>query len=50
MKTGKSRGHSYVSLDLIAAGEGVGIQVMTDGLDRLGIPDEWDVSVVIPIY
>ena len=54
MKTGKAPESSQVSLELIAASGGVGIQVMAEicqqVLDGLGISAEWAVSIVIPIF
>ena len=45
MKTAKASGPSDVSLELIAASGGVGIQVMAKRclriLDRFGLPVEW---------
>ena len=53
MKTGKARGLSEVSLELIGASGGVRIQVMTEvcqrALDGFGMPVEWAPSIVIPI-
>ena len=54
MKTGKAPGPSEVSLQLIAASGGVGIQVMSEicqkVLDGFGVPDEWALSIVVPIF
>ena len=54
MKTRKALGPSDVSLELIAASGGVGIQLMAEicqkVLDGFGIPAEWDLSIVIPIF
>ena len=54
MKTGKIHGPSEVSLELIAASGGVGIQVMAEicqkVLDGFGIPAEWALSIVAPIF
>ena len=53
-KPEKVTGPSEVSLELIAASGGVGIQVMADicqrVLDEFGMPDEWALSVVVPIF
>ena len=54
MKTGKASGPSEVSLELVAASGGVGIQVMAEicrkVLDVFGMLVEWAVSIVIPIF
>ena len=54
MKTGKEPGPSEVSLELIAASGGVGIQVMAEicqnVLDGSGMPAEWALSIVVPIF
>ena len=54
MKTGKGPGPSDVSLDLIAASRGIGIQVMADicqkVLDGFGISAEWALRIVVPIF
>ena len=54
MKTGKAPGPSKVSLKLIGASGGVGIQVMAEicqrVLDGLGISAEWALSIVVPIF
>ena len=54
MKTGKAPGHSEVSLELIAASRGVGIQVMAKIhqriLDEFGMPAEWALCIVVPIF
>ena len=53
MKTGKTAGHSEVTLQLIAGSGGVGIQVMAEIcqkiLDGFGMPVEWALSIVVPI-
>ena len=53
VKTGKAPGPSEVSLELIAASRGVGIQVMAEiylnDLDGFGMPAERALSIVIPI-
>ena len=48
MKTRISPGHSEVSLELIAASRGVGIQVMAEICQR--VLDEWALSIVVPIF
>ena len=54
MKTGKVPGSSEVSLELIAAIGGVGIQVMAEicqrVLDGFGMPAEWALRIVVPIF
>ena len=54
MKTGKAPGPSVVSLELIAASGGVGIQVMAKicqkVLDGFGIPAELGLGIVVPIF
>ena len=54
MKTGKAPGPSEVSLRLIAASGGVGIQVMAEicqrVLDGFGMSAEWALSIVVPIF
>ena len=54
MKTGKALGPSEVSLELIAASGGVLIQVMAEIcqniLDGFGMPAEWALSTVFPIF
>ena len=54
MKTGKAPEPSEVSPELIAAIGGVGIQVMAEVcqrfLDGLGMPVEWALSIVVPIF
>ena len=53
IKAGKAPGSSAVSLELIAASGGVGIQVMAEICQRVrdghGIPVEWSLSIVVPI-
>ena len=53
MKTRKALGPSEVSLELIAASGGEGIQVMAEickkVLDGFGTPAEWALSIVLPI-
>ena len=54
MKTGNTSGPSEISLELIAASGGVGIQVMDKicqkVLDGFGMPAEWALSIVAPIF
>ena len=54
MKTGKAPGSSEVSLELIAASGGVGIQLMAEiyqkVLDGFGMPVEWALSIVVPVF
>ena len=54
MKTGKAPGSSKVSLQLIAASGGVGIQVMAEicqiVLYGLRMPAELALSMVVPIF
>ena len=54
MKTGKCPGRSEESLELIASSGDVKIYVMADishnVLDGFGIPVEWALSIVVPIF
>ena len=54
VKTGRAPGPSDVLPELIAASGGVGIQVMSEVcqrvLDGFGMPAEWALSIVIPIF
>ena len=54
MKTRKATGPTQLSLELIAISGGVGIQVMAEicqkVLDGFGIPAEWALSIVVPIF
>ena len=54
MSTGKSPGPSEVSLELIAASGGDGIHVMAEVcqnvLDGFGMPVEWALCIVVPIF
>ena len=54
MKAGKAAGPSEVSVEMIAASGEIGIDVMVElcqsVLDGRGMPDEWALSVVIPIF
>ena len=54
MKTGKDTGTSNVSLELIAASGGVGIEVKVEicqkVLDGSKMPVEWDLRIVVPIF
>ena len=53
-KTGKAPQPSDVSLELIAACGGVGLHVMAEMyqriLDEIGMPAQWDLSTVVPIF
>ena len=53
MKTGRAPEPSEVSLELITASRGVGIQVMVEIcqkiLDGFAMPAEWALSIVVPI-
>ena len=54
MKTERAAGPSEVSLNLISASGGVGIQVMAEicqiVLDGFELPAEWAQSIVVPIF
>ena len=54
MKTGKAPESSEVSLELIAASGGVGIQLMAEICQQVfggfGMPAEWAVSIMVPIF
>ena len=54
MKTGRAPGPSEVSLELIAASGGVGIQVMAEicqnVLDGFGMPAELAQSIMVPFF
>ena len=54
MKTGKIHGTSEVSLELITASRRVGIQVTAEMsqrvLDGFGMPVEWPLSIMVPIF
>ena len=54
VRTGKAPGPSEISLELIAASGGVEIQVMVEicqkVLDGFGMPAEWALSIVVPIF
>ena len=54
MKTGKAPGPSEISLELIATNEGIDIQVMAEicqkVLDGFGMPAEWALSIMVPIF
>ena len=54
MKTVTAPGPSEVSLELIAATEAVGIQVMAEIRQKVlfgfGMPAEWALSIVVPIF
>ena len=52
MITGKAPGPSEVLLQFIAASRGVGLQVMDEICQKYGygIPVEWDLSTVVPVF
>ena len=54
MKRGKATGPSEVSTEMITASGEIGIDVMMklcqDVLDGRGMPDEWALSIVVPIF
>ena len=54
MKVGKAAGPSEVSVEMIAASSDIGIGVTVElcqgVLDGRGMPDEWALSVVVPIF
>ena len=54
LKTTKAPGPSEVLLELIATSGGVGIQVMAKTcqmvLDGFGMPVEWALSIVVPLF
>ena len=54
MKAGKAAGPSEVSVEMIVASGEIGIGVMVElcrsMLDGRGMPDEWALSVVLPIF
>ena len=54
MKAGMAAGPSEVSVEMIAASGEIGIDVMVElcqsVLDGRGMPDEWALSVVVPIF
>lgn len=54
MSTGKAAGPSEVSVEMIIASGEIGIGVMMElcqrVLDGRGMPEEWEVSVVVPIF
>ena len=54
MKAEKAAGPSEVSVEMIAASGEIGIDVMVElcqsMLDGRGMPDEWALSVVVPIF
>ena len=54
MKIGKAAGPSEVCVEMIEASGEIGIDVMVElcqrVLDGKGMPDEWALSVVIPIF
>ena len=54
MKAGKAAGPSEVSVEMIAASGEIGVDVMVEPcqsvLDGTGMPDEWALSFVVPIF
>ena len=54
MKAGKAAEPSEVSVEMIAASGEIGIDVMVElcqsVLDERGMPDEWALSVEVPIF
>ena len=54
MKAGKAAGPSEVSVEMIAASGEIGVDVMVElcqsVLDGRRMPDEWALSVVVPIF
>ena len=54
MKAAKPAGPSEVCVEMIAASGEIGIDVMVElcqsVLDGRGMPDEWALSVVVPIF
>ena len=54
MRTGKAPGPFEVSLDLIAASGGLVIPMIAEisqkVVDRFGMPAEWALSIVLPIF
>ena len=54
MKAGKAAEPSEVSVEMIAASGEIGIDVMVElcqsMLDERGMPDEWALSVEVPIF
>ena len=54
MKPGKAAGSSEVWAEMISASGVVGVSVMVElcqrVLDEKGMPDEWQTSVVVPIF
>ena len=54
METGKDPIPTEVSLELIAASGGVGIHAMAEicqkVIDGFGMPAEWALSIVVPIF
>ena len=54
MKTGKAAGPSGMSVEMISASGEIGIGVMIEMCQRVfdggGMPDEWTLSVVVPIF
>ena len=54
MEAGKAAGPSKVSVEMLVASGEIGIDLMVElcqsMLDGRGIPDEWALSVVVPIF
>ena len=54
MKPQKGAGPSKVCAEMISASGGVGVSVMVElcqhMLDGKGMPDEWQASVLVPIF
>ena len=54
IKPGKAAGHSKVCAEIISAPGEVGITVMMElcqrVLDGKGMPDNWQTSVLVPIF
>ena len=50
MKIGKAHGTSDESLELIAASGGEMAEICQKVLDGFGMPAEWALSIVVPIF
>ena len=54
MKSGKATGPSEVGVEMIVASSKIGVKVMMElcqhVLDVRGMPDEWKISVIVPIF
>ena len=54
MKSGKATGSSKVSVEIIVASGEDGVKVIMElcqqVFDGRGIPDEWETSVIVPIF